>query len=309
MRTRASAPRRLRRAFTLIEMITVCFILAMVLSAIFATFSVGNRSAEIVSQRTELYQTARIVSNRLYTELSSLWAPFPDPEAAEVQGDQGIVLPDDAADASLATDDVSGLTADAEEETETPPLYGEAANSAQGLSCSIEFLTALPPEQHGEVARTDVVLLTYYVDMDPTTPEEGLIRGENRLFDLGDSEETTTFEVVSPLVTELDITYYDPDNAEWTDTWENTTLPTAVLISITVDDEDDDEDAIVVTHTITFPRQLAQEIGASFATDETTTMTETGAEPGAAEMGGEGSGTGGMDYDALIDAAAGGGAR
>jgi len=307
MRSRTSAPRRLRRAFTLIEMITVCFILAMVLSAIFATFSVGNRSAEIVAQRTELYQTARIVSNRMYTELSSLWSPFPDPEAAEVQGDDGIVLPDSTGGSTQPTDDVSAATGQSDS-TDTPPITGTPADSGQGLSCSIEFLTALPPQQHGDAPRTDVALVTYYVDTDPTTPEEGLLRGENRYVDLGDAEETTSFEVVSPLVTQLDITYYDPDSAEWVDTWDATTLPTAVLFSLTVDDPEDGEDPLVVTHTVTFPRQLGQELGSSFTSEEATGAEGSGGDQGASPTG-EAAGGAGTDYEDLINAAAGGGAR
>lgn len=267
-RTRCGpAGRAMLRGFTLLEMITVCFLLALVLSAIFATFRVGMRSMEIAEERTQLYQTGRLVMGQLHRELSSLWVSAPPP--------------DSATSTVLGADETAMDTTSGDETEATPPIKGTNANTSSGASSQLEFTCCVPPFLEDTGPQVSVAHLSYYVDVDPSTTEKGLVRAENRYFDLGDAEKTTTVTALAEEVTDFDVKYYDPDEATWVDEWDATTLPTAVLFSLMIDDPEDGEDAITLTHTVTLPRKLGATIGEALQEEtpvEGDTMTPTDGE-------------------------------
>lgn len=286
------------RGFTLVELMTVSFILAMIMGAIMATFTIGNRSMALADQRVDLNQTAHLITSRLERELSSLWAPFPDPDSSETLSVLGDTLGGDQQAATGATPTDMGAT----EEGLTPPLYGYPGDVARDESPRIEFLMAVPPSFETNRQRTDVVQVIYYVDMDPQTPEKGLIRGVNRHVDLGDAEDTTEFEVLSEHVASFEVQYYNPETEEFEAAWESQTLPMAILFSLVFDNEEDDEGPISLIGTVTPPRRVGAAVGESFMGGQETGAQET-MQPTEQE-GGMGGGAAQMDQ--LIDTIAGG---
>lgn len=257
--------RRSTRGFTLVELMTVSFILAMIMGAIMATFTIGNRSMKTADERVELRQTAHLVFGRLERELSSLWVPPTDPDPGQTLAVMG-----DVAGTGGITDDASGITGagdlgtDAAAEELTPAVYGEPGDMSRDESPRIEFLTVLPPEFGTDRHRVDVVQLVYFVDTDPQTPEEGLIRGVNRYVDLGEQEETTELEVMTEHVTAMEIQYFNPESEDWEDAWESQDVPLAILFTITFDDDEDDEEPLILTGTVTPPDVLSAPVGEAF---------------------------------------------
>ncbi len=238
--------------FTLLEMITVCFLLAMLLSAIFATFRVAMRSMEIAEERSQLYQTGRLLTAQIQRELYSLWVDAPAP------ADAG---------ATETTSSAAGFSTGMATESEaTPTLKGSvdtATNSAQ-----LEMLITPPPYLDDDgLPQVGVVHVSYYIDEDPSTEEEGLVRAENRYIDLGDADQTTEVTPLCEEVTGFDVQYYSADDEAWVDEWDSTELPTAVTYSLTIDDPDDDEDAISLSQTVTLPRKLGAQIGEEVSAD------------------------------------------
>ena len=152
------------RGFTLVELMTVSFILAMIMGAIMATFTIGNRSMALADQRVDLNQTAHLITSRLERELSSLWAPFPDPTHPR---------PCRCSETPWATSKRQRgplpLTWERRRRTHAA-LYGYPGDVARDESPRIEFLMAVPPSFETNRQRTDVVQVIYYVDMDPQTP-------------------------------------------------------------------------------------------------------------------------------------------
>jgi len=256
------------RGFTLVEIMTVSVILTLILGGVLSSFTLGQRSMAIVDDRTQLYQTARLVQAQLQRDLGSLWAPAPDPEAAQETS------PTDTS-AGAGPGAIPGLTAGTEEQL-TPPVKGEAPNPGSGRSSEIEVLIAIPPELTQETSpRVDVLQVVYYCDTDPETPEQGLIRGVNRYVDVGDPEETTTFDAFAPDVVDFEVQYYDSDQQEWAQEWTSQTPPKALLYSITVQTEGRKEESVTLTGTIVVPRVLAQQVCKRFTSSSTTTGGES----------------------------------
>lgn len=286
------------RGFTLVEIMTVSAILTLILGGVLASFTLGQRSMDIVDDRTQLYQTARLVHAQLQRELGSLWAPAPDPGAAQETS------PTDAS-AGAGASALLGLSSGTEEQI-TAPVKGEPPDPGSGRSSEIEFLTAIPPELTQETSpRVDVLQVVYYVDTDPNTREQGLIRGENRYVDLGDPDQTTVFDEFAPDVVDFEVKYYDPDQQEWVEEWTSQTPPKALLYSITVQGEGGAQETATLTGTIMVPRVLAQQVCSRF-TSAGTTGSESAPPGGAGAGAGAGTGAGMPSPEDLMGMAAGG---
>lgn len=285
------------RGFTLVELMTVSFILAMIMGAIMATFTIGNRSMALADKRIDINQTAHLILSRLQQELSSLWVPFPEPDSSETLSVLGDTL-GSGTEASAGTT-ATGLAAT--EREETPPLYGSSGDVAKSESARIEFLTAMPPQFGTERQRVDVGLITYYLDVDPQTPEQGLIRGVNRYVDVAKPEETTEFEVLSEYVTALEFQDYNPETQEFEDTWESQTLPGAILFSLTFDDEEDNEAPLTLVGTVTPPRLIGGVVGEGFTGGQ-----ETGTQEPTETVEQPGTGVGQQELEQLMGAISGG---
>lgn len=245
---------------------TVSFVLSMIMAAILATFTVGQRSMDQVEARTELYQTARLVHARLERELSSLWVPFPETEAVPAESE---LNPQTGVGTELGTEQGNLPTAIEGTTNEQGPIVGMAPDSARNQSARIEFTTALPPEFGESRHRVDVARVSYWVDLDPATPEEGLVRAVDRYPGLGDPEKTTEIEIYAEHVTDLEIRYYNADEDEWTEEWDSETLPTAVLFTITVDNKNDKEDPVIVSGTVALTRTRGGTVGEAFEGSQT----------------------------------------
>lgn len=249
--------------FTLIELMTVSVILAVVVGGIFATFTAGQRSMAVVDDRTDLHQVAWLINAQLTRELRSLYVEIPDPDAAAATAETGSGM-GGAADVGA----LSAVIAGEETEESIPPLRGEAAQGGRDQSARVEFLTILPPEVHEAGPRVQVAQVGYYVDLDSQTAEQGLVRTENRYPGLGEPAETTTVEVISELVVDLQLQYYDPEEGEWVSEWDSETPPRAVLFTLTVDDPNDKEEPLLTTGTVTMPRQLGKTVGESLRSSD-----------------------------------------
>ena len=100
----------------------------------------------------------------------------------------------------------------------------------------------------GEGARCEV---GYYIDSDPETEAEWLVRREDATVD-DDPLEGGWLTPAGPYVSELDLQFYD--GFEWVDGWEDSRrFPPAVRIAIVVVDPDEVESATSFQTTVSIP--------------------------------------------------------
>lgn len=267
-----------RRGFTLLEMMTVSFLLAILLSAVYATFRVSMHSMEIAERRTQLYHTVRVVTGGIQRDLASLWMQAPAPGESE---------------AAAATSDSDETT------TGTPTLKGSVSDLGGVASSQLEMLTALAPMLDDPGPQITVAYVSYYLDLDESTVEEGLVRAEDRYVDRGEAEETTTVETLCESVSSFEVRYYHPQDEEWVEEWDSNQLPTAVLVSLTFDDPSGEEESISITQTVALPKNLGGQIGEEIQQSETATGTgemDEATGEGDAALGGALTGAGGSMF-------------
>ncbi len=319
---------RCRRAcsgFSLIEVMVVSILLVVVMSGVYATLRTGRNATQIVDRRGEMTQTARALIDQIAGELSSIYIEPEEAESASGTGTEatggsppaGTEAEAAAAGAGaagamaaggddFAAPDTSGEDeASAEEEEKPPPLMGTNGQPGLEEADEIEFDTVAGPRRRGTQPPTAIVRVRYYLDLDDATPEQGLMRFENRYLDLvEDATSSGITEQLSPLVRSLSFRYYDSTNEEWTDEWEEETAPVSVEVTLSVADARGVEDPVIVSAVVNLKTVGVKAPGEALAGDEseestsTTTEEPTGGAPpsdffpgaGADFMGGMGGG-------------------
>lgn len=207
-----------RKGLTLVELVVVLVLLVFFGLAVGGLARTINDARQRVTEITETTQIGRLTLQRIANDLASI-LPLP-------------VTPDNTAPTSTVTESPSPVGV-------TPfTFYHEDAPDARfGLEeDTLRFTTVSNDPRRGDVPQTDLVEVAYFVDTDPQTPEQGLVRAVGTLPRLLPDEpqpEQTPHEILSERVVSLNFRFYDADTSEWLDTWDRTdALPALVEITV-----------------------------------------------------------------------------
>ncbi|MCC7491962.1 MAG: prepilin-type N-terminal cleavage/methylation domain-containing protein [Fimbriimonadaceae bacterium] len=212
--------RRHRRGFTLIELLVALTMLGILLTSVYAVFATVGRNVRQVEEEAELTQTARVLLGDLRRELASVY-PIHLPLTAEQQEALG-------EDSGVSEEGVISFSGQ--------DLADESGNAVDQLQ-----FTAIVTPLTGAAPRADVAQLTYTIESDPETPEEGLVRRQvDQPALLPEGLEPPPAKVLTPLASSFEVRYLpgseaadaglDP-NDPWQTEWQDPNLlPAAVEV-------------------------------------------------------------------------------
>jgi len=145
--------------------------------------------------------------------------------------------------------------------SDTDYIFESTDDSAGDASAdTLGFVATVNNSRMSTSASYDLARIDYYLDFDPDTPEQGLVRRQLS-FPLPEEEEdrdamARTIEVL-PMAESLSILLHDAASAEWVENWDEMQgMPTAVKLELVTimaeepteeeeDGEEDDEEAEV----------------------------------------------------------------
>lgn len=213
------------RGLTLVELVVVMVLLLFIGLSVGGLVRVVRDTEQSINRTTEMNQTGRVILQRIASELSSA---LPLPVAAE-----GELL------TSPSTTELSDWEATAIEAPSPSSVltfyHEDAFDTRLGLDLdTLRFTASNADPRRSNLPQGDTIEIAYYIDTDPQTPEQGLIRSVGTLPGLLPEDVTAAqSEVLSDRVVSLNFRFYDPDSGEWLDTWDYTdVLPALVEISI-----------------------------------------------------------------------------
>jgi len=221
---------------TLVELIVALSIAAILLGGFAMIFRAVQLSERTCDEQLKLIRVAQAVLERISTDLRCCY-PMRVQVPQELLGGRGgttvartfSLLPQSATSAGISEMPSSVITFLTEDN------YNEQMQLEQD---SLRFTTAVnDPRSHSEPSY-DVVEVAYYIDVDPKTPEEGLVRAIGLLPGLL-SEQATDKEqrkvVLSKNIYSLNLRYFDDSNSQWLDEWYDfEKLPSMVEVTIGV---------------------------------------------------------------------------
>ncbi len=213
-----------RKGLTLVELVVVMVLLLFIGLAVGGLVRSVQMTESSIMETAEINQTGRVVLQRMIAELSSaLPLPVPVEEATLLLSPAGI---EGAMDAT-ATPTVLAF------------YHEDAIDSVLGLDMdTLRFTTTHADPRRSPTPQADVVEVAYFVDTDPQTPEQGLVRSEGTLPGLLPEDALplqTPTEVLSDRIVSLNFRFYDPDTGEWLETWDLTdVLPALVEVRVGV---------------------------------------------------------------------------
>ena len=225
-----------RRGLTLVELVVVMVLLLFIGLSVGGLVRVVRDTEQSINRTTEMNQTGRVVLQRIASELSSA-LPLP-------------VVTDEVQGELMAATEL-GEFGTTEAGTSTLPsvltfYHEDALDTQTGLDLdTLRFTTANADPRRSNSPQADTIEVAYFIDTDPQTPEQGLVRSVGTLPGLLPEEALivqTPTEVLSERVISLNFRFYDTDTGEWLDTWDYTdVLPALVEITIGVAPEPCDE--------------------------------------------------------------------
>jgi hypothetical protein len=225
-----------RRGLTLVELVVVMVLLLFIGLSVGGLVRVVRDTEQSINRTTEMNQTGRIVLQRIASELSSAM-PLP-------------VITDETQGTLMSATNFSELGAMGAEVSTLPSVltfyHEDALDTQTGLDLdTLRFTTANADPRRSNSPQADTVEVAYYIDTDPQTPEQGLVRSVGTLPGLLPEDATIALapvEVLSERVVSLNFRFYDADAGEWLDTWDYTdVLPALVEITIGIAPEPCDE--------------------------------------------------------------------
>lgn len=242
-----------RAGFTLIEILVAVTMLVIVIGAIYGAFRAGNQSSVMIEEQSDLHQTARVLLWRISNELCSLYAPT-SPDAITLEGDNS-------------------------QEKGGPAHFDRLT------------FTTLSHKPCGAVdQRGDVCTVTYAAEASDDGTPLGLFVKEDYAPDLHATDtqaDSLPETVVSTLVVGMDCSYLDPSTEEWVDQWtDQTTLPEAVRVQLTLKSPRKDSKPITVAMTTNLPLSAGAQSSDSSTTNSTGGSTGTTSPAGGGNRNG-----------------------
>ena len=218
-----------RTGLTLVELVVVMVLLLFIGLSVGGLVRTVKDTEQSINRTTEMNQTGRVVLQRLASELSSA---LPLPVVVGVS------------QATLTTATEFGSAQMIGSETSEPSVltfyHEDAADLRSGIDLdTIRFTTANADPRRSPYPQADTIEVAYFIDTDPQTPEQGLVRSVGPLPGLLPEDalidQSQTTEVLSERIVSLNFRFYDSDTGEWLDTWDYTdVLPALVEITIGV---------------------------------------------------------------------------
>ena len=202
-----------KTGFTLIEATVATVMLMMVIGSIYGTFRAANMSMARMEERADVYQTARVLLDRINSDLCSAYQP----SGAEKSSLIGEDTP--ASESAPQYDKITFLTT---------ARRGLSSVEAAGELCQITYRMESTP---------DGKPVGLFVEED-FRPELSLPTGEKRAIEL------------SNMVVGFNCKYLDGQTGEWRADWmDRTEIPKAVRVELLVKPERKDAKPILVATT------------------------------------------------------------
>ncbi|HEY3418476.1 MAG TPA: prepilin-type N-terminal cleavage/methylation domain-containing protein [Armatimonadota bacterium] len=264
MSTRSGRKGRLR-GFTIIEILVAMSIFVLFVSSVYGAFRQANKSTVGTEERAEVYQTARVLIEKINRELRSAYQPRT------------------ATTSSLVGEDTEG--------DPTAPQFDK-----------LTFITTAHSMTTGEEPAGDVCQVQYLIGQDADENPLGLYMVENPHPGLEPDNEVRDPQEVSDLVVGMNCKYLDPDTDEWVDDWtDRPQLPKAVRVELALQAKRKGAKPVLVATTANLPPPppagAASTTGgtgaSSMGTGSESTSTGGGSFPSGSSQGGTGAPTGG----------------
>jgi prepilin-type N-terminal cleavage/methylation domain-containing protein len=232
--------------FTLVETIVAMAIFAIVLTAVAASLRVVNDATRRTQNLSDTYQTARIVLAEITKNVHNFYpylAMLPQgtdsttqPAAASLdateQEEQAFIGVDDSDRSTGADLDRVSFVAVASDDLMTPPVVIDPSSRSRSSTTTSET------NWEDQLPRFDMTAVTFYVEANPNSNLQGLVRVIDRLPGLASEDSQPEVILLSEKVRSLNLRYFDPFMQEWLDEWaEPTYFPTAVMITVGVERE------------------------------------------------------------------------
>ncbi|MFA4029790.1 MAG: hypothetical protein GDYSWBUE_001084 [Candidatus Fervidibacterota bacterium] len=228
-------------AVTLVELLVALTIATLLFGGLTFAFRVVQLSERACEEQMELSRVGRMALERILKDLRSSY-PMQVQLPEEIAGAAGVrqsttgfqtspsgMLRAPIGSASQITMPNSIITFLTEDN------YNERLQLDQD---SLRLTAAVNDPRSHEQPSYDIVEVAYYIDIDPKTNEEGLVRAVGLLPGLV-SERATGEEqkktVISPNIWLLNFRYLDDTNSQWLDEWQDfERLPAAVEVTVGV---------------------------------------------------------------------------
>ena len=197
--------------FTLVELMVSVTIMSLIAGATYACFHAGSRAWRKARDRSDASQQARVVLRMMARDLRGAFRP---PRGASTFMGVDRVRDDRSADA-------------------------------------VDFVAVAAGPARPAAPHSDRCEIGYYLDLDPATDAEGLVRRIDRTPD-DDDLEGGVLEEIGPAVQELNLEYHD--GVGWYDAWdEDDGVPFQVRITIGIVETDGDERLRVLSTVVHLP--------------------------------------------------------
>lgn len=200
--------------FTLVEMLVAIVIFMLFISTVYGTYYAAHAAITRAEEQEELYQTGRVLLAQLNTELTCLYQP------AGASATNYALIGDDSPDTSdaLQKDTLTFCTT-----AHVPP-----AGQPVGDICQVK----------------------YSIGGDNVDEEPGLYVDEDLHLGLEADGETSTHQLLSPLVVGFNCRYLSAGATDWATEWTDpTTLPVAIRIELTLQSKEPNAKPIVLAST------------------------------------------------------------
>ncbi|MCS7253905.1 MAG: type II secretion system protein GspJ [Armatimonadota bacterium] len=227
---------------TLVELLVTLTIATLLFGGLVFVFRAVGLSEQVCEEQLVLIRAGRVALERISRDLRSCY-PMRVQIPEELAGISAMSLTRESSTAQISSSGIlrspSGSTGITTPNTILTFLTEDNYNERLQLDQDSLRLTAAAndPRSH-EQPSYDIVEVAYYIDIDPGTSEEGLVRAVGLLPGLV-SERATGEEqkrtVLSPNIWALNFRYFNDTDSQWLDEWHDfEKLPAAVEVTIGV---------------------------------------------------------------------------